>query len=113
MEVKPQVNENEVYTTVDQSSEYPGGLNAFRSKFTSAFDGGAMSGGEGTLKTEVTFVVEKDGSITDVKATGPNADFNAEAVRTVKSIKTKWAPAKLNGQTVRSRYKFPVTMNFE
>ena len=72
-----------------------------------------MDGDEGTVKTEVTFVVERDGSITDVKANGSNKDFNAEAIRTVKSIKNKWAPAKINGQSVRYRYRMPLTMQFE
>lgn len=111
-EVKP-VNTNEIYETVDQSSEFPGGLNAFRGKVQSNFDGSVMSGDEGTVKTDVTFVVERDGSITDVKATGANSDFNSEAVRTVKSIKNKWTPAKINGQAVRSRYRLPLTMQFQ
>ncbi|MNY64085.1 Gram-negative bacterial tonB protein [compost metagenome] len=58
----------------------------------------------------MTFVVERDGSITDIKVNGKNSDFNSEAVRTVKSIKNKWAPAKINGQTVRYRYRLPLAM---
>ena len=113
VEVKPQVSETQVYTEVEQQAEYPGGLNAFRSKVGSEFDQGVMDGDEGTVKTEVSFVVERDGSITDVKANGPNSTFNAEAIRTVKSIRTKWTPAKINGKAVRYRYRLPITMNFE
>ncbi|WP_374440859.1 energy transducer TonB [Epilithonimonas sp.] len=109
-EVKPVTNE--VYESVDQSAEFPGGINSFRSKFTNNFDSGSLEG-EGTLKTEVTFVVEKDGSLTQVKASGPNSDFNREAEATVKGIKTKWTPGKVNGQPVRSRFRFPITMNFQ
>lgn len=90
-----------------------GGLNGFRSKFQENFDSSAMNGDEGTLKTEVTFVVEKDGSISQVKANGSNSDFNREAERAVKSIRAKWNPAKIAGQPVRSRFRLPVTMNFE
>ena len=103
----------EVYESVDQEAEFPGSLNSFRNKIAENFDNSAMEGGEGTLKTTVTFIVERDGSISDVKATGPNSDFNSEAVRTVKSIKTKWVPAKINGQPVRQRFRLPLTMNFE
>ncbi|KAF5276597.1 hypothetical protein FQR65_LT16304 [Abscondita terminalis] len=78
----------------------------------SNFDNGSVEG-EGTLKTTVTFVVERDGSLTDIKASGANSDFNREAERTIRSIKGKWKPGKLNGEPVRSRFKFPVTMNFE
>ena len=113
VEVKPQVSETQVYTEVEQLAEFPGGINSFRSKVQNSFDTSVMSGDEGTVKTEITFVVERDGSITDVKANGANKDFNAEAIRTVKSVKNKWAPAKINGQAVRYRYRLPLTMQFE
>lgn len=103
----------EVYESVDQEAEFPGSLNSFRNKIQENFDNSAMEGGEGTLKTTVTFIVERDGSISDVKASGSNSDFNSEAVRTVKSIRTKWVPAKINGQPVRQRFRLPLTMNFE
>ena len=103
----------EVYESVDQEAEFPGSLNSFRNKIQENFDNSAMEGGEGTLKTTVTFIVERDGSISDVKATGSNSDFNSEAVRTVKSIRTKWVPAKINGQPVRQRFRMPLAMNFE
>ena len=103
----------EVYESVDQEAEFPGSLNSFRNKIGENFDNSAMEGGEGTLKTTVTFIVERDGTISDVKASGSNSDFNSEAVRTVKSIKTKWVPAKINGQPVRQRFRLPLTMNFE
>lgn len=113
VEVKPQVSETQVYTEVEQLAEFPGGINSFRSKVSSNFDTSVMDGDEGTVKTEITFVVERDGSITDIKANGSNKDFNAEAIRTVKSVKNKWAPAKINGQSVRYRFRMPLTMQFE
>ncbi|MBQ0151623.1 MAG: energy transducer TonB, partial [Chryseobacterium sp.] len=109
-EVKPQVSDTQVYSEVEQTAEFPGGINAFRNKVSGNFDGSAMNGDEGTVKTEITFVVERDGSITDVKASGKNSDFNAEAVRTIKSVKNKWTPAKINGQSVRYRFRLPLTM---
>lgn len=112
VEVKPKVSDTEIYDAVDQQSEFPGGINAFRQKVSGNFDTSVMSGDEGTVKTEVTFVVERDGSITDVRASGSNSDFNSEAVRTIKGIKNKWTPAKINGQPVRSRYRLPLTMQF-
>lgn len=113
VEAKPAPSTTEVYTEVEQMADFPGGINSFRSKVSDNFDAGAMEGGEGTLRTEITFVVERDGSLTQVKATGPNADFNREAERTVKSIRNKWTPAKINGQPVRYRFRLPLTMNFE
>lgn len=102
-----------VHTKVDKEAEFPGGgLSKFRSTFSNSFDTGAVEA-DGTIKCTVTFVVEKDGSLTDVKATGSNSDMNREAIRVVRSIKAKWVPAEVDGQKVRSRFTFPVTMNFE
>lgn len=112
-EVKPQVSETQVYTEVEQLAEFPGGINKFRSQVSNNFDTSVMDGDEGRVQTEITFVVERDGTITDVKANGSNKYFNAEAIRTVKSIKNKWAPAKINGTPVRYRFRLPLTMQFE
>lgn len=113
VEVKPQVSETQVYTEVEQLAEFPGGINKFRASVGNNFDTGVMDGDEGTVKTTITFVVERDGSITDVKADGSNKTFNAEAIRTVKSVKNKWSPAKIDGKPVRYRYRLPLTMQFE
>jgi protein TonB len=113
VQVKPQVDEKKVYTEVEQLAEFPGGLNAFRNKVNSSFDQSIMEGDEGTVRTEVTFVVERDGNITDVNATGSNKAFNEEAKRTVRSINNKWTPAKVNGQNVRYRYRLPIAMQFD
>lgn len=107
------IDHNNIYEDVDQLPEFPGGVNSFRSKVNSSFDTSMMKGNEGQVKTEVSFIVEKDGSISDVKVNGTNQDFNAEAVRTVKTIKNKWAPAKINSQAVRYRFSLPLTMQFE
>ena len=113
VEVKPQVSATEVYETVDQAADFgSGGINGFRRKFQESFDPESMEG-EGNVKTEITFVVERDGTISQVKATGSNSTFNKEAERTIKGIKGKWNPGKVNGQPVRSRFRFPVTMQFE
>ncbi|RQP08966.1 MAG: energy transducer TonB [Chryseobacterium sp.] len=104
---------NEIVERVDQDAEFiGGGLNKFRNLVAQNFDTGIMEG-EGTVKTTITFVVERDGSISDVKASGPNSTFNREAERTIRSIRGKWKPGKVNGQEVRSRFRLPLTMNFE
>lgn len=112
VEVK-QISETQVYTEVEQLAEFPGGINSFRGKVQSSFDTSIMDSDTGKVTTEIVFVVERDGSITDVKANGSNKDFNSEAVRTVKSIKNKWSPAKINGKSVRYRFRLPLTMQFE
>jgi hypothetical protein len=112
--VKPpvQAEDNTPKTVVDVEANFMGGLDAFRNKVMNNFDGSGMES-DGVMKTTVTFIVEKDGTISGLKADGKNADFNSEALRTIKSIKGKWVPAKVKGQPVRSYFKFPISMKFE
>ena len=109
----PKPVDNSPKTTVDVSANFAGGIDAFRNKVVNQFDTSVMDGTGEVAKTTIIFIVEKDGTISEVKATGPNADFNREAIKTIKSVKGKWVPAKLNGENVRSYFKFPISMMFE
>ena len=105
-------DKQEIHTTVDEEADYDnGGLNGFRVKVAENFDIEAVQG-EGVLTTTVKFVVETNGTVSQVKATGSNADFNREAERVVRSIKG-WKPAKKGGVNVRSYYSLPLKMKFE
>lgn len=99
-------------TVVDVEASFPGGVNAFRNKVMNSFDGSGMETDE-VMKTTVTFIVEKDGSISGLKAEGKNADFNNEALRTIRLIRGKWIPAKVKNQPVRSYFRFPITMKLD
>ena len=105
--------DNSPKVVVDVEVSFLGGINTFRNKVVNQFDTSVMNGTGDVVKTTIVFIVEKDGSISEVKATGPNADFNREAIKTIKSVRGKWTPAKLDGQSVRSYFKFPITMQFE
>ena len=64
------------------------------------------SGIQGTVL--VTFVVEKDGSLTDIKVNNKvGGGLDEEAMRVLKKSK-KWTPGVQNGQAVRVRYSVPV-----
>ena len=103
---------NKIHTSVDVEADYGnGGLNGFRAKVHENFDTEAVEG-EGILTTTVKFVVETNGTVSQVKATGSNADFNREAERVVRSIKG-WKPAKKGGVNVRSYYSLPLKMQFQ
>ena len=106
------VDKQEIHTSVDVEADYGnGGLNGFRAKVAENFDSEAVQG-EGMLTTTVKFVVETNGTVSQVKATGSNPDFNREAERVVRSIKG-WKPAKKGGVNVRSYYSLPLKMKFE
>jgi len=96
----------------DVAADFKGGINAFRQKVAQGFDTSSVDQ-SGVVSATITFVVEKDGSISNIKITGANADFNQEAERTVKSIKTKWTPAQLKGKAVRSSFRMPISMRIE
>lgn len=65
------------------------------------------------ISCEMNFIVERDGTLSNITATGDNESFNKEAIRAVTKIKEKWIPATINGQSVRQRFKVPLTINFE
>ncbi|WDF46795.1 energy transducer TonB [Chryseobacterium sp. KACC 21268] len=102
------INQNEA----DVSADFKGGIDAFRQKVAQNFDTESIDK-TGMVSGVITFVVEKDGSISNLKVTGSSSDFNAEAERTVKAIKTKWTPAQLKGKAVRSSFRMPISMKIE
>ncbi len=111
--VSPKTVDNNPVTTVDVEAKFNGGIDVFRNKVVGNFDTGNFEGSGDLMKTVVTFIVEKDGTISNIKANGDNSQFNKEAEKTIRSIKGKWTPAKLNGENVRSYFKFPISMQFE
>ena len=61
----------------------------------------------------LTFIVEKDGSISNVRVARPvDPSLNAEAIRVVQSM-PKWEPAKQRGQAVRVRYTVPIQFRLQ
>lgn len=110
--VVPEVEDKTPRTKVDVEAAFEGGIDSFRNKVMNKFDASGFEN-EGVIKTTITFIVEKDGTISGIKADGMNGDFNSEALRTIKSIKGKWTPAKVKGESVRSYFKFPISMKFD
>ncbi len=109
-------NPDEIHIRVDEMASPKKGndMNAIRTTLAKKINTKKLIG-EGKIQTVITFVVEKDGKITNMEAKGSNSVFNEEAQKTMESIlkKDKWNPAKVNNKVVRSEYKFPVTMIFE
>lgn len=108
--VDVKVDAKKIYTEVEQLAEFPGGEDAFREYIAEDFDTSVIEDEDDVVTTTVSFVVEKDGTMTQVKASGGPSEYKAEAVRTVKSIRKKWKPAKVDGKPVRYRYRIPISM---
>lgn len=103
--VEVQVDSNRVFLTVEKAPEFPGGKNGF-THFLIKTVRYPASGVENRIQGRVwlTFVVEKDGSLTDIKvAKGVSKDIDAEAVRVMKAS-PKWNPGMQGGQAVRVQY---------
>lgn len=104
---------NTIYEDIPDKAEFPGGINAFRNNFSQTFKAGKVNG-RGQIKSEVRFVVDQQGMITDITTIGENKSMNKEMERTIKAMsKTKWIPAKIDGQPVKFRFKLPITINLE
>lgn len=113
-EVQEVKEESVVFEVVEQMPSFPGGEKAlmeFLSKNTKYPSVAEENGIQG--RVVCTFVVETNGSITDVKvvrAVDPALD--REAVRVIKSM-PKWIPGKQNGKAVRVKYTVPVNFKLQ
>jgi protein TonB len=104
-------NEEELINTtlsVDKLPEFPGGLNAFYSYVGNKFESVDV---EETKTVYLSFIIEKDGSINDVKVIrSASPTIDKEAIRVLQSLRTKWKPGVKNGQPVRTLYRLPITI---
>ena len=103
-----------VFDVVEQMPEFPGGIAAMfeylmqNVKYPEDAEKQKVEG-----RVIATFVVETDGSITDVQAVKqvfPSLD--AEAIRVLEAM-PKWTPGKQNGKPVRVKYTVPVNFKLQ
>ena len=100
---------NKIFVSVESSPEFPGGAAAFTKylekniKYPGVDRENNIQG-----KVYIQFVVEKDGSLTDISATrGPSATLKEEAIR-ILSKSPKWKAGIQNGRPVRVQYTVPI-----
>ena len=110
---KPEVS-NKVFDVVEEMPSFPGGQGALMSFLNSNIKYPVVAQENGVQgRVIVGFVVERDGSITDVKimrSVDPSLD--REAQRVVKAM-PKWKPGKQNGSAVRVKYTVPVVFRLQ
>ena len=113
-EVPPAVEETKVFDVVEQMPSFKGGDAALMEwlnkniKYPVVAEENGIQG-----RVVATFVVERDGSITDVKIVkSVDPSLDKEAVRVLKSM-PKWIPGRQNGQPVRVKYTVPVTFRLQ
>lgn len=115
-EIKKPKQEPEIFAKVDTEAMFPGGPQAWR-KFLEknlradvATENGAKPG---TYTTIIQFIVDKDGTVSDVKPlTNIGYGLEQEAVRVIKKS-GKWKPAIQNGKVVKAYRKQPITYQIQ
>lgn len=110
VETKPEAP----FVTVEQQPEYPGGLDALRTFLSKNLNyprAAASSGVSG--RVYVSFVVNTDGSLTDIQVLkGIGFGCDEEAVRVMQKM-PHWRPGKQAGRTVRVKYNLPISFTLE
>ncbi|MBR1644587.1 MAG: energy transducer TonB [Bacteroidales bacterium] len=111
-EVEEEAEEEEIFVFIEEQASFPGGTEALYKflreniKYPPAARENGIEG-----KVFLKFVVEKDGSVSNVKVMRDiGSGCGAEAVRVVKSM-PKWTPGKQRGRAVRSEYSLPVSFS--
>ena len=110
---KPEVA-SKVFDVVEEMPSFPGGQGALMSYLASNIKYPVVAQENGVQgRVIVSFVVERDGSISDVKvARSVDPSLDREAQRVVKSM-PRWKPGKQNGSAVRVKYTVPVVFRLQ
>ena len=114
VEEKAPVVDNQVFTAVEQMPQFPGG-EAELMKYLSTHIKYPQMAMENNVQGQVVvqFVVQKDGSIGEVKVVrSKDPDLDREAVRVVKTL-PNFIPGKMNGQAVNVWYTLPVRFKLQ
>lgn len=108
------VEETKIFTVVEQMPMFPGGDGALMGYLRDNIHYPTVAAENGVQgRVVVGFVVERDGSITDVNILrGVDPSLDREAMRVVKSM-PKWTPGKQNGSAVRVKYRVPVSFRLQ
>lgn len=99
----------EVQEVVEKPAAFPGGASALMAYISNNIHYPAKAQENGIQgKVMVSFIVEKDGSLSDIKVVRSVNDLlDAEAIRVVKGM-PKWTPGMQSGKPVRTRFTLPI-----
>ncbi len=102
--------DEKIYTAedVDTQPDFPGGIDAFYSAFTKNFQAPEVPGL--VDKVVLSFVIEKDGTPTDIRVVHDAGFGTGEQCRQILETMPKWLPASKDGKKVRSQYLLPIAV---
>ena len=102
------VEDNTIYNAVEVKPDFPGGINKFYEFVSKNYKTPEEDGLKGRVL--VQFVVEKDGTLTDIKVVRDlGFGTGKEAIRVLKKS-PKWKPGIQNGRPVRVLYSLPINI---
>ncbi len=106
--------DGKIYTVVNQQPDFPGGEKALVAYIKNNLKYPSFASENGIQgRVTLSFVVEKDGSISNIEILrSPAEELSQEAIRLVKSM-PKWKPGVLKGENVRVKYVLPVTFRLQ
>lgn len=97
--------------------EYPGGINQLRKNIANIFDASKMkpSTGKAFIKSEIEYVINKEGSVEHIMINGDNEIFNNEVKTAFLKANegAKWQPATKDGTVISYTMRLPITMSFQ
>ena len=108
------LSQPDVFDKVDEMPHFPDGMAGLMQYLSTNVrypKDAKESGTQGSVI--VSFIVEKDGSISNAKVTKPTySSLDEEALRVVSAM-PKWVPGKQNGEAVRVKYAVPVSFRLK
>ena len=112
--VREESDDDRIFEVVEENAEFPGGDEACYKWLNDHIKYPAIAQEQGIQgRVFMQFVVNKDGSIVDVKVLrSPDPALSKEAERVIKMM-PKWKPARQGNKTVRSRFNLPVMFKLQ
>ena len=107
--VNLQEPKSDIYNAVEKRPEFPGGIQAFYDFIGKNYKIPNVKDLKG--RVYVQFVVEKDGSLTDIKSVRDIGHGTGEEAVRVLKLSPKWIPGEQDGKPVRVQYSLPISIS--
>lgn len=99
--------------TVQSQPEFPNGINSLRDKVAGLFYSECLQAEKKEVSTVLNFIVEEDGSISEVRALGEDVNLNKQAEIALYLLPEKFSkPAIIDGNAVAYSFQMPLIVKF-
>lgn len=106
------LEENKIHSFVQQKATPKEGLKVFYENFAKEFKSPRLSKGVSEIIIRLKFIVEKDGTFSNIEVVDDEQHVGKEAIRVLKSMPS-WNPAIHEGQFVRSSFTLPIKVKVD